>query len=133
MDKMFDMKPRKFEYIDQWNSIVFQETKEFLSQNLYDPSFRSQLREKSTLMKEICDIQDHEYREKFGHYESDYGDDDGSLEESSEEKSSEEKSSDEQSSEEEKNSEEESSEEESSEEEISGNESSEETSEKKKS
>lgn len=123
MDKMFDMKPRKFEYIDQWNSIVFQETKEFLSQNLYDPSFRSQLREKSTLMKEICDIQDHEYREKFGHYESDYGDDDGSLEESSEEKSS-----DEQSSEEEKNSEEESSEEE-----ISGNESSEETSEKKKS
>ena len=124
MDKMFDMKPRKFEYIDQWNSIVFQETKEFLSQNLYDPSFRSQLREKSTLMKEICDIQDHEYREKFGHYESDYGDDDGSLEESSEEKSS-----DEQSSEEEKNSEEE----ESSEEEISGNESSEETSEKKKS
>ena len=124
MDKMFDMKPRKFEYIDQWNSIFFQETKEFLSQNLYDPSFRSQLREKSTLMKEICDIQDHEYREKFGHYESDYGDDDGSLEESSEEKSS-----DEQSSEEEKNSEEE----ESSEEEISGNESSEETSEKKKS
>ena len=96
MDRMFDMKPRKVEYIDQWNSIVFQETKELITQNLFDPNLILQLRKKSTLIKEIHDFEvEHEhYHERFERvngyvYESDYDDDDESLEESSEEESSE--------------------------------------------
>ena len=118
MDKMFDMETRECESIDQWNSIIFHEIKDLLSQAFFPPCFKSQLREKSTLIKEICNCEEFEELEKFSRYvyEYDSGADDGYLEESSEEESSEEESSEEESSEE-KSSKEESSEE-TSEEEI---------------